>query len=125
MNRVQLKLEPRGTGGVVKREALNSPLQQGTGETVKYYMDFSGWGASSDTAICASDPAPDVTVLLAKDDTDLTSTIHTADDATVVSSVELEFTLTAMVRHKSYIVYVKIGIGDEVAEAFAVIRSQR
>ena len=68
MNRVQLKLLDRGTDGEVKREALNSPIQQGTGETIKYYVDFSGWGASSSVPIEPTTPAPDVTVLLDKDD---------------------------------------------------------
>ena len=125
MNRVQLKLLDRGTDGEVKREALNSPLQQGVNETIKYYVDFSGWGASSDVAIEPTTPAPVVTVLLDKDDSDVTSTIFVADDAAVVSDVELEFTLSAFSRYKTYRVYVKVTIGSEIGEMFAYIRGTR
>lgn len=121
MNRVQLKLLDRGSDGEVQREATNSPLSQGTAETIKYYVDFTGWGASSD-----NNPGTlVVTVLLDKDDSDVTSTIFAADDAAVVSDVEVEFTLTAFSRYKTYRVYVKATIGSEIGEMFCVIRGKR
>jgi hypothetical protein len=121
MNRVKLLLTPRGEDGISRREATNSPLAQGTAETIKYYVDFTDWGASS-SAPCTT---PVVTVLLSKDDTDKTSTIHSADDATVVSDVEVEFTLSAFGRYQAYMVYVKTTIGSEIVEAFCQMEGVR
>lgn len=67
-NRVQLNLAERGTG--VRREATNSPLSIGTNETVKFYVDFTNWGASSSLPV--SSP---VIKILDKYDTDVTSTL--------------------------------------------------
>jgi hypothetical protein len=120
MNRVKLILEPRGEDGQVRREALNSPIQQGTQETIKYYFDFSGWGASSSNP-CTT---PVVTVL-GRYDSDDTATIFSADDATVVSNVEVEFTLSAFSRYKWYRVYVKTTIGSEIGEAFCQMEGVR
>jgi hypothetical protein len=44
MNRVEILLLERGERS--RRLALNSPLSQGTGETVKYFANFDVWGAS-------------------------------------------------------------------------------
>jgi hypothetical protein len=66
-----------------------------------------------------------VTVLQGTDETDVTSTVHSADDATVVSDVEVEFTLSAVSRYKVYRVFVKTTIGSEVAEAFVDVEGRR
>lgn len=121
MNRVKLILEPRGEDGVVKREVLNSPLEQGTGETVKYYVDFADWGASESNP-CTS---PTVTVLLNRDESDVTTTIHAADDATVVSNTEVEFTLAAFSRYKTYTVYVKATSNSLIEECYVQIRGTK
>jgi hypothetical protein len=118
MNRVEISLLTRGKQA--RRRALNSPLKQGINETVKYYVDFTPWGASA--ALPVSTP---IITVLDQDDTDVTSTIFSADDATVVSSVEVEFTLSALVINNRYRVFVKGTINSLVGECYTVLTAER
>ena len=65
MNRVKIDIMERGVRS--RRQAMNSPLKQGVSETVQYYVDFTGWGASEATPV--SSP---VIKILDQDDEDVT-----------------------------------------------------
>jgi hypothetical protein len=71
MNRVEILLLERGERS--RRLALNSPLRQGSGELVKYFVDFTPWGATA--ALPVSTP---VVKVLDKDGTDVTYGGHVA-----------------------------------------------
>ena len=114
MNRVKIDLMERGTR--TRRLAVNSPLKQGVSETVKYYVDFTLWGASSSLPV--SSP---VIKILDQDDVDKTSVIYSAADVAVVSSVEVEFTLSAMVLKNRYRVFVKGTINSLIGECWCTI----
>lgn len=113
MNRVQIKLLERGER--TRRRALNSPLKQGSGETVKYYVDFQPWGAS-ESLPCSS---PVVTIL-DEDDTDVTSTLC-AGGGSVVSNYEVEFTVTSVSAQKRYRCFVKCTINSLIGECWTFI----
>lgn len=49
MNRVKIDIMERGERS--RRQAKNSPLKQGVNEIVKYYVDFSVWGAAEATPV--------------------------------------------------------------------------
>lgn len=49
MNRVKIDIMERGDRS--RRQAKNSPLKQGVSEIVKYYVDFSVWGAAEATPV--------------------------------------------------------------------------
>lgn len=114
MNRVEIKLEERGE--YTRRRALNSPLKQGSSETVKYFANFDVWGASESLPVST----PVITVL-DQDNQDVTTTIFSADDATVVSSTEVEFTLSSMTAGDRYRVFIKGTINSLVGEAWTFI----
>lgn len=113
MNRVEIKLLERGER--TRRRALNSPLRQGSSETVKYFVDFRPWGAS-DSLPCSS---PGITIL-DEDDTDVTSTLCAAGGA-VVSNYEVEFTITAVSAQKRYRCFVKATINSLIGECWTFI----
>lgn len=114
MNRVEITILTRGKQS--RRRGLNSPLKQGVSETVQYFVDFTNWGASS--ALPVSTP---VVTVLDQDDTDVTATIFSADDATVVTSVEVEFTLSALVVNNRYRVFIKGTIDSLVGECWTYL----
>ena len=88
---------------------------------MKYYVDFSGWGASSTYPVST----PVVIVLLNKDGSDVTATIFSADDAGVASNVEVEFTLSAFANYKSYRIFVKGTINSLIGEMYCDIQGER
>ena len=114
MNRTQAILLERGT--VVRRRALNSPLKQGSAETVRYVVDFTPWGASDSYPVST----PVVTVL-DQDDASATSTVFSADDATVISNVEGEFTLSAVTAGDRYRVFVKGTIDGLIGQCWVYV----
>jgi hypothetical protein len=113
MNRVEIKLLERGER--TRRRALNSPLGHGSGETVKYFVDFRPWGAST-TYPCSS---PVITILDENDD-DVTATLC-AGGGSVVSSYEVEFTVTSVSAQKRYRCFVKATINSLVGECWTYI----
>lgn len=112
-NRVELKLATRSTG--VRREATNSPLSIGSNETVTFFVDFTNWGASASLPV--SSP---VITILDKYDTDVTSTLCSGGGS-VVSSIEVQFVITAAVRYQRYRVFVKGTIDSDVQECWAYL----
>ena len=113
MNRIEIKLLTRGKR--VRRRALNSPLRQGSAETLKYFVDFQPWGAS--VALPASTP---VILILDEDDNDVTSTLNAGGGA-VVSSYEVEFTITAVSPDKRYRVFMKATVDSLIAECWTFL----
>jgi hypothetical protein len=113
MNRVEIIILERGER--VRRRALNSPLHHGSGETVKYFVDFQPWGASA--SLPCSSP---VITILDNDDTDVTSTLCAAGGA-VVSDYEVEFTITAVSAAVKYRVFIKSTIDSLVGECWTFL----
>ena len=113
MNRVEIRLLTRGER--VRRRALNSPLAQGSVETVKYFVDFQPWGASD--SLPASSP---VVLILDEDDTDVTSTLCSGGGA-VVSDYDVEFTVTAVGAGKRYRVFVKATINTLIGQCWTFL----
>lgn len=113
MNRVEIKLLTRGQR--VRRRALNSPLRQGSAETIKYFVDFQPWGASA--SLPASSP---VVLITDEDSTDVTSALCASGGA-VVSDYEIEFTITAVNPDKRYRVFVKGTVNSLVAECWTFL----
>lgn len=113
MNRVLIKLLERDER--VRRRALNSPLSQGSGETIKYYVDFQPWGASN--SLPCTTP---VVKILDEDDVDVTSTLCASGGA-VVNDYEVEFTVTAVSAQKRYRCFVKTTINSLVGECWTFI----
>jgi hypothetical protein len=118
MNRVEILLLERGER--VRRRALNSPLSQGKNETVKYFVNFDVWGATA--ALPVSSP---VVTVLDQDNSDVTATIFSADDATVVDDTEVEFTLSAITTGDKYRVFIKGTINSLIGEAWTYIHGER
>jgi hypothetical protein len=114
MNRVEIVLLERGER--TRRRALNSPLKQGSAETVKYFVDFTPWGASESFPVSS----PVITVL-DQDGENVTSTIYSAADAAVIASVEIEFTLSAMTAGDKYRVFIRGTINSLVGECWTFI----
>ena len=113
MNRVEIRLLTRGER--VRRRALNSPLTQGSVETIKFFVDFQPWGASD--SLPASSP---VVLILDEDDTDVTSTLCSGGGA-VVSDYEVEFTVTAVSAGKRYRVFVKATVDSLVGQCWTFL----
>jgi hypothetical protein len=110
MDRVKVKLRSRQEQTI--RKAANSPLKQGSNETVTYYVDFAEWGASVDNIV--SSP---VVTILDDDDTDVTSTLCAAGGS-VVASVEVEFTITEVVVGAYYRVFVRGTSNSRIEECW-------
>jgi hypothetical protein len=113
MNRVQIKLRERIEQSA--RRATNSPLKQGSSETVTYYVDFSEWGASATYAVTS----PVVTILDSNDD-DVTSTLS-AGGGSVVSDVEVQFDITSVTAGERYRVFVKGTSNSRIQECWCYI----
>jgi hypothetical protein len=113
MNRVEIILLERGER--TRRRALNSPLKQGSSETVKYFVNFEPWGAS-DSLPCSS---PVITVL-DEDDTDVTATLCSGGGS-VVDNYEVEFTVTSVAAQKKYRVFVKATINSLIGECWTYL----
>lgn len=113
MNRVEIVLLPRGTR--TRRRALNSPLKHGSSETVKYFVDFSPWGAS-DSLPCSTP----VIKILDEDDTVVTSTLC-AGGGTVVDNYEVEMTVTSVAAQKRYRLFVKSTINSLIGECWTYV----
>ena len=116
MNRVEIKLLERGER--VRRRALNSPLAQGSAETVKYFVDFQPWGASDSLPV--SSPAVKI---LDQDDGDVTATLCSAGGA-VVSDYEVEFTITAVTAGDKYRVFVKGTVDSLIEECWTFVEGE-
>ena len=113
MNRVEIKLLTRGER--VRRRALNSPLAQGSVETVKYFVDLQPWGASE--SLPASSP---VVLILDNNDVDVTATLCSGGGA-VVSDYEVEFTVTAVTAGDRYRVFVKATINSLIGQCWTFL----
>jgi hypothetical protein len=117
MNRVEIQLLERGER--TRRRALNSPLEQGSGETVKYFVDFAPWGAG------ATYPVSSGTVtILDQDNTDVTATLS-AGGASEVGDTEVEFTITAVTAGDRYRVFVKGTINSLIGECWTYLDGAR
>lgn len=110
MNRVEIVLLERGER--TRRLALNSPLKQGSNETVKYFVDFQPWGASASLP-CSS---PVITVL-DEDDNDVTATVC-AGGGSVVTDYEVEFSITSLSAQKAYRVFIRATINSLIGECW-------
>ena len=113
MNRVEIVLLERGER--TRRRALNSPLGQGSAETVKYFVDFQPWGASDSLPV--SSP---VVTILDQDNVDVTGTLCSGGGA-VVSDYEIEFTVTAVSTGDRYRVFVKGTIDSLIGECWTFL----
>ena len=113
MNRVEILLLTRGER--VRRRALNSPLSQGSVETIKYFVDFQPWGASE--SLPASSP---VVLILDEDDVDITATLCSGGGA-VVSDYEVEFTITSVGAGKRYRVFVKATVDSLIGQCWTFL----
>ena len=113
MNRIEIQILTRGER--VRRRALNSPLKQGSAETLEYYVDFQPWGASA--SLPASTP---VILILDEDDNDVTSTLCASGGA-IVTDYELEFTITAVSADKRYRVFVKATVNSLIGECWTFL----
>ena len=113
MNRVEIELLERGVR--TRRRATNSPLEQGSAETVKYFVDFRPWGASDNLLV--SSP---VVTILDQDDTVVTGTLCDGGGA-VVSNYEIEFTVTAITAGDRYRVFVKGTINSLIGECWTFL----
>lgn len=116
MNRVEIKLLERTK--VSRRRALNSPLKQGTEETVQYFADFAPWGANVSFAVIS----PVVTVLN-QDDIDVTEGAYDVWQAasTSVVNTEIQFTLENFIAGDRYRVFIKCTIRGHVQECWTYI----
>ena len=117
MNRIEIRLLSRGQR--VRRRALNSPLRQGSAETLTYYVDFRPWGATE--ALPASTP---VITILDEDDNDVTSTLN-AGGGSIISNYEVQFDLTAVSAGKRYRVFVKATVDSDIAEAWTFLDGEK
>lgn len=113
MNRVEIKLLTRGER--VRRRALNSPLGQGSVETIKYFVDFQPWGASD--SLPASSP---VVLILDNNDVDVTATLCSGG-GTVVSNYEVEFTCTGLTAGDRYRVFVKATVNSLIGQCWTFL----
>ena len=112
MNRIEIRILTRGQR--VRRRALNSPLRQGTAETLDYYVDFQPWGASD--ALPASVP---IVLILDEDDNDVTSTL--CSNAAIVSNYEVQFQLTSVGAGRRYRVFIKATVDSLVGECWTFL----
>ena len=113
MNRVEIKILERGER--IRRRALNSPLSQGSAETMKFFVDFQPWGATA--SLPCSSP---VVTILDEDDGDVTATLCSGGGA-VVSDYEVEFTVTAVGAGKRYRIFVKSTINSLIGECWTFL----
>lgn len=116
-NRVELKLRERGD--VVRREATNSPLKIGSGETIDFFVDFTDWGASSSLPVTT----PVVTILDRKG-TDVTSTLCSGGGS-VVTDTEVQFTITGATQYQRYRVFVKGTVDSDIIECWTYLDCER
>ena len=117
MDRVKVKLRSRTEQ--TARQALNSPLKQGSSETVTYYVDFQDWGATD--ALPVTSP---VITILNNNDTDVTSTLC-AGGGSVVSNTEVQFNITAVTAGDRYRVFVKGTSNSRIQECWFFLDGER
>lgn len=113
MNRIEIRILTRGAR--VRRRALNSPLRQGSAETLDYFVDFRPWGAS--IALPASTPVIKITD---EDDVDVTATLCSGGGA-IVSSYEVQFAITAVGASKRYRIFVKATVDSLIGECWTFL----
>lgn len=118
-NRLEIKLRPRGD--FTRREATNSPLKLGTGETVTAFVDFTDWGASASSPI--SSP---VLTILDQDDNDVSATVSTGiGGAQIVNSVQYEFPLGNGTQYDRYRVFIQVALGGNTVEPWCYVDVER
>lgn len=117
MDRVEVKLVPRAKR--TSRQATNSPLKQGSSETVTYYVDLATWGASAAEAVTSP-----VITILDQDDGDVTATLCAGGGA-VVGDTEIQFDLTAVSAGDRYRVYIKGTSNSRIMECWTWVDGER
>lgn len=117
MDRVQVKLRSRAEQSA--RQATNSPLKQGSSETVTYYADFAEWGATTGNPVTSP-----VITILDNEDTDVTSTLC-AGGGSVVASTEVQFDITSVTAGDRYRVFIKGTSNSRVQEAWFYLDGER
>lgn len=116
MNKVEIILMERGER--TRRRALNSPLSQGSGETVMYSVDYQPWGADDEAAMTAP-----VVKILDQDDVDVTSTLCSGGGS-VVYSYKIEFVITSVSAGARYRVFVKGTHESQIMECWTFLDGQ-
>lgn len=117
MDRVQIKLRSRADQSV--RQATNSPLKQGSSETVTYYVDFASWGASATYPVTSP-----VVTILDQDSTDVTSTLCSGGGS-VVDDTEVQFDVTSVTAGDRYRMFVKGTSNSRTQECWCYLQGER
>lgn len=117
MNRTEIQLLDRG--GQVRRQAINSPLKQGTNEDLLHFVDLEPWGASDSLV-----PSVPVILVLDQDDVDVTATVA-PDAATIVNDTEVQWRVKSTVVGDRYRVYVKATIDTRIGECWYYLDGEK